>query len=71
MLVGVDALADASLLPSSGPVLTNVTVEHSDVSNNDKGFNGTETGQLQVSGRLRRRHALQRHDAVGRAATTR
>jgi hypothetical protein len=50
VLVGVDALTDANLLPATGPVLTNVTVEQSDISNNDKGFNGTETPNCKYPG---------------------
>ena len=50
VLVGADALTDASLLPLTGPVLTNVTVEHSQINNNDKGFNGTETPNCKYPG---------------------
>lgn len=50
VLVGVDGPTDAGLLPATGPVLTNVTIEHSDISNNNKGFNGTETGNCKYPG---------------------
>jgi Periplasmic copper-binding protein (NosD) len=50
VLVGVDAMADAGLLPSTGPVLTNVTVEHSDILNNDKGFSQTATPNCKYPG---------------------
>ena len=50
VLVGVDAPTDAFLLPSSGPVLSNVTVEDNSAVNNDKGFNGTEHGNCKYPG---------------------
>jgi parallel beta-helix repeat protein len=50
VLVGVDSLADAHLLPASGPVLHNVTVSDNDVSHNNKGFNGTENGNCKYAG---------------------
>lgn len=50
VLVGVDTLADAGLLPASGRVLKYETVEHNVVNNNDKGFNGTETPNCKYPG---------------------
>ena len=50
VLVGVDALTDASLLPTTGPVLSNVMIEDVNASNNDKGFNGTESGNCKYPG---------------------
>lgn len=50
ILVGVDTLADAHLLPASGPVLSHVTVDGNDVLNNNKGFNGTETPNCKYPG---------------------
>lgn len=50
LLVGVDALADANLLPASGPVLTNENIEHVRAYDNDEGFNGTEQGNCKYPG---------------------
>ncbi len=50
ILVGIDSLADMGLLPASGPVLSNVTVRHTVADNNDKGFNGTESGNCKYPG---------------------
>ena len=50
ILVGIDSFADVGLLPSSGPVLTNVRIEHVHALNNDKGFNGTEEGNCKYPG---------------------
>lgn len=50
LLVGVDSLADAGLLPPTSPVLTDVTVDHVSALNNDQGFNGTETGNCKYPG---------------------
>ena len=50
VLAGVDALADAAMLPASGPVLSDITVENSNVINNDKGFNFTENGNCRYPG---------------------
>ena len=38
ILVGIDSVADLGLLPSSGPVLRNVKIEHVQALNDDKGF---------------------------------
>ncbi len=71
VLAGVDALADAGMLPASGPVLSDVTVENSNVSNNDKGFNFTETGNCKYPGDCGggihfngTTHSVMRHDIV-------
>ena len=50
VLVGVDALTDAALLPASGPVLSDVHIEDVTANNNDKGFNGTESGNCKYPG---------------------
>ena len=50
VLVGVDALTDAALLPAAGPVLSDVNLEGVTANNNDKGFNGTETPNCQYPG---------------------
>ncbi len=50
ILVGVDSLDDAGLLPSSGPVLSNVTIDDVRAIGNDKGFNGTENGNCKYPG---------------------
>lgn len=50
LLVGIDSLADIGLLPPAGPVLRNVTVADNRAVNNDKGFNGTETGNCKYPG---------------------
>jgi nitrous oxidase accessory protein NosD len=50
LLVGIDSIADIGLLPSSGPVLANVTVDHVKALNDDKGFNGTEEGNCKYPG---------------------
>ena len=50
VLAGVDAFEDFAMLPASGPVLSHVTVEYSNVINNDKGFNFTETGNCKYPG---------------------
>ena len=50
VLVGIDALTDAGLLSSSGPVLSDVTVQDDEANNNDKGFNGTESGNCKYPG---------------------
>jgi nitrous oxidase accessory protein NosD len=50
LLVGVDAMSDASMLPKGSPVLTHVSVGHVAVVNNDKGFNGTEKGNCKYPG---------------------
>ena len=50
LLAGVDILADAGMLPASGPVLKDVTVEDNNVINNNKGFNGTEQGNCKYPG---------------------
>jgi nitrous oxidase accessory protein NosD len=50
LLVGVDSLADAGLLPPSGPVLTNENIEHVKAIDDDEGFNGTEQGNCKYPG---------------------
>src|SRR5439155_5440841 len=50
LLVGVDSLADAALLPSSGPVLSNVSVNNVKALDDDRGFNGTEEGNCKYPG---------------------
>jgi nitrous oxidase accessory protein NosD len=50
LLAGVDALADAGLLPAGSPLLSRISVEHVRAINNDKGFNGTETGNCKYPG---------------------
>ncbi|HSY15763.1 MAG TPA: hypothetical protein VK816_07240 [Jatrophihabitantaceae bacterium] len=50
LLVGVDALADAHLLPPSSPVLTGETVDGVSALHNDLGFNGTEQGNCKYPG---------------------
>ena len=50
VLAGVDALTDAGQLPAAGPVLSDVTVSNNEVINNDKGFNGTESGNCKYPG---------------------
>jgi len=50
LLVGIDALTDIGLLPSTGPVLDHVTAQDNNAVNNDKGFNGTETGNCKYPG---------------------
>jgi parallel beta-helix repeat protein len=50
VLVGVDALTDAGLLPAAGPVLSDVTIENVSAINNNKGFNGTETPNCKYPG---------------------
>jgi parallel beta-helix repeat protein len=50
ILVGVDSLADAALLPSSGPVLTNISIDHVTASHDDRGFNGTEQANCTYPG---------------------
>ena len=51
VLVGVDALTDAGLLPSSGPVLSDVQLQDVNAINNDKGFvPGSETGNCKYPG---------------------
>jgi nitrous oxidase accessory protein NosD len=50
LLVGIDSFADVGLLPASGPVLSNVKIDHVKALNNDKGFNGTEEGNCKYPG---------------------
>jgi nitrous oxidase accessory protein NosD len=50
LLAGVDTGADAGLLPAGSPVLTDITIDHVAALNNDKGFNGTETGNCKYPG---------------------
>ena len=50
LLVGIDSFADIGLLPPTGPVLTNVSIDHVRALNNDKGFNGTEQGNCKYPG---------------------
>jgi len=50
LLAGVDVMTDAGLLPSDGPVLHGIVVEHNRVVNNNKGFNGTENGNCKYPG---------------------
>ena len=50
LLVGIDSLADAALLPPSGPVLSNVGINNVKALNDDKGFNGTEQGNCKYPG---------------------
>ena len=51
VLVGVDVLTDAALLPASGPVLSDVTVRDVEAINNDKGFvPGSEVGNCKYPG---------------------
>jgi hypothetical protein len=50
LLVGIDSLADAPLLPDAGPVLTNVQVDHVRALNDNKGFNGTEESNCKYPG---------------------
>jgi nitrous oxidase accessory protein NosD len=50
LLVGIDSFADAGLLPSSGPVLTNENIEHVRAIGDDKGFNGTEQSNCKYPG---------------------
>jgi parallel beta-helix repeat protein len=50
VLVGVDTMADAHLLPASGRVLSHVTVDGNNVSDNNKGFNGSETPNCKYPG---------------------
>lgn len=50
VLVGIDSFADFGLLPSSGPVLSNVTIQNNSATNNDKGFNFTESGNCKYPG---------------------
>jgi nitrous oxidase accessory protein NosD len=50
VLVGVDSLADGSLLPSSGPVLSDVTIEDNNVINNNKGFSATGPSNCKYPG---------------------
>jgi nitrous oxidase accessory protein NosD len=48
LLVGVDTMSDAKLLKSL--VLTHVSIDRVNAVNNDKGFNGTETGNCKYAG---------------------
>jgi nitrous oxidase accessory protein NosD len=48
ILVGVDTMSDAKLLKSL--VLTHVSIDRVNAVNNDKGFNGTETGNCKYAG---------------------
>src|SRR5581483_4595457 len=50
LLVGIDSFADAPLLPDSGPVLTNVHIDHVKALNDYKGFNGTEESNCKYPG---------------------
>lgn len=50
LLVGIDSAADFGLLPPSGPVLTNESIEHVQAIDNDEGFNGTEQGNCKYPG---------------------
>jgi len=50
LLAGVDSFADIGLLPSTGPVLNHVVVEHVQAINNDRGFNGKENGNCKYPG---------------------
>ena len=50
LLVGVDSSHDAGLLPASGPVLTNVTIDHVRALDDNKGFNGTEQSNCKYPG---------------------
>lgn len=50
VLVGIDAFSDIGLLPASGPVLSNVTVEYNKVVNDNKGFNATGPSNCKYPG---------------------
>lgn len=50
LLVGINSFADIGLLPPSGPVLTDVRIEHVAALHDDKGFNGTEAGNCKYPG---------------------
>jgi hypothetical protein len=50
LLVGIDSFADAGLLPPTGPVLSDVTIDNVKAINDDKGFNGTEEGNCKYPG---------------------
>jgi parallel beta-helix repeat protein len=50
LLVGIDSLADIGLLPESGPVISNVTIDHVKAINDNKGFNGTEASNCKYPG---------------------
>jgi parallel beta-helix repeat protein len=50
VLVGVDALTDAGLLPASGPVLSDVTVQDVSAINNDQGFSSTGPANCKYPG---------------------
>ena len=50
VLVGIDSFADVGLLPSSGPVISNVTIDHVNAINDNKGFNGTEESNCKYPG---------------------
>lgn len=50
VLVGIDSFADAHLLPASGPVISNVTIENNRVLNDNRGFTGTENSNCKYPG---------------------
>jgi nitrous oxidase accessory protein NosD len=50
LLAGVDTEADAGLLPSSSPVLSDITIDHVAALYDNKGFNGTENGNCKYPG---------------------
>jgi hypothetical protein len=50
LLVGIDSPDDFALLPESGPVLSDVTIDHVNALNDNKGFNGTENGNCKYPG---------------------
>lgn len=50
VLVGIDSFADIGLLPASGPVISNVTIDHVKAIDDNKGFNGTEASNCKYAG---------------------
>jgi parallel beta-helix repeat protein len=50
VLVGIDSFADVGMLPEAGPVISNVKIDHNQVINNNKGFNGTEESNCKYPG---------------------
>jgi len=50
LLVGIDSLDDIGLLPPSGPILENVAIDRVQATGDDRGFNGTESGNCKYPG---------------------
>lgn len=50
VLVGIDSFDDVGMLPPTGPVITGVRIDHNQVINNNKGFNGSEQSDCKYPG---------------------